>query len=304
MNTSLKFAVFGALCLIWSSTWLAIKVGLESAPPVTAAAVRSIIASVIIFAILIHRRIPLPRTRRFLWLSLFLGLFQMGIPYGLIYWAEQHITSGLTSILYSTMPFTVAVLARIILGDPLTLPKIIGILIGTLGTIVIFWGELSVSGSDAMWGICAVLASAICSSVSSVAVKRYARSYHPLTSISWPLLIGGVVLGIGSRLFESGQPFVWDAASIGSILYLAVFGSVVAFGLYFWIIKHVDVTVLSYQTFIIPIVACFLGWIFLGETVTISVAIGGSMILAGIALATFRSSFPKRSAGVGFENGH
>jgi drug/metabolite transporter (DMT)-like permease len=303
MNTGLKFAVFSALCLIWSSTWLAIKVGLESAPPVTAAAVRSIIASVIIFAILIHRRIRLPRTPAFYWLSLFLGVFQMGIPYGLIYWAEQHITSGLTSILYSTMPFTVAILARLFLGDSLTSPKIVGILIGTLGTAVIFWGELSVSGSNAMWGICAVLASAVCSSVSSVAVKRYARSYHPLASISWPLLIGGIALAVGSRIFEAGQPIAWNAASIGSILYLAVFGSVVAFGLYFWIIKHIDVTVLSYQTFIIPIVASFLGWIFLRETVTISVAIGGAMILAGIALATFRFSRRERSVRVGTQNG-
>ncbi len=304
MSTGLKIAVFSALCLIWSSTWLMIKIGLESAPPVTAAGLRFIIASVIIFAILIHRRIPLPRTRRFLWLSLFLGLFQMGIPYGLIYWAEQHITSGLTSILYSTMPFTVAVLARVFLGDPLTLRKIIGILIGTLGTIVIFWGEVSATGSNSLWGIGAALASATCASVSSVAVKRYSRSYHPIASIFWPMVIGAVVLNTGGRLLEAKRTVTWNAATIGSVLYLAVLGSVVAFGLYYWIIKHIDVTVLSYQTFIIPVLACFLGWIFLRETVTISVAVGGGMILAGIALATFRSSLPKGSAGVELENGH
>ena len=118
------------------------------------------------------------------------------------------------------------------------------------------------------------------------------------------MVIGAVVLNTGGRLLEANQTVTWDAATIGSVLYLAVLGSVVAFGLYYWIIKHIDVTVLSYQTFIIPVLACFLGWIFLEETVTISVAVGAGMILAGIALATFRSSLPKRSAGVGFENGH
>jgi drug/metabolite transporter (DMT)-like permease len=281
-----------------------IKVGLESAPPVTAAAYRFIIASIIIFAILIHRRIRLPRTPGFYWLSLFLGLFQMGIPYGLIYWAEQHITSGLASILYATMPITVAVLARVFLGDSLTLPKIIGILIGTLGTIVIFWGELSGGGSGTLWGVCAALAGAACSSVSSIVVKKHSRAYHPIASIFGPMLIGSVVLVIGARFFEAGQKVTWNAAAIGSILYLAVFGSVVGFGLYFWIIKHIDVTVLSYQSFIIPVLACFLGWIFLREKVTISVAIGGGLILVGIALATFRIPLHERSMRVGSENGH
>lgn len=304
MSTGLKIIVFSALCLIWSSTWIMIKVGLESAPPVTAAGLRFIIASIIIFAILIHRRISLPRTRRFYWLSLYLGLFQMGFPYALVYWAEQHITSGLTSILFSTMPFTVAVLARMLLDDPLTLPKIAGILIGTLGTTVIFWGGISASGSNSIWGICAALGSAFFASLSSVLVKRYARSYHPLASIFWPMLIGGTLLTIGGRLIETNRTVTWNLTTIGSILYLAVLGSVVAFGLYYWIIKHIDVTVLSYQTFIIPILACFIGWIFLRETVTINIAIGGGMILVGIALATFRFSRQKRSIRVGFQNGH
>jgi drug/metabolite transporter (DMT)-like permease len=301
MSSGIKITVFSALCLIWSSTWVMIKVGLEGAPPVTAAGLRFIIASAVIFSILVVRRIPLPRTKRFLWLSLYLGLFQMGLPYALVYWAEERITSGLTAILFSTMPFTVAVLARLILADPITPRKLVGIFIGTFGTAVIFWDGLSLGGSGVLWGICASLSSAFFASLSSVMVKRYAESYHPLASIFLPMAIGGVLLTAGGRVFESGRAIAWDAATVGSILYLAVLGSVVAFGLYYWIIKHLDVTLLSYQTFIIPILACLIGWIFLGETVTISTALGGSMILAGIALATFGFSHRKGSVRAGIQ---
>jgi len=302
MSNGLRITVFSALCLIWSSTWIMIKVGLEGAPPVTSAGLRFIIAAAIIFSILLIRRIPLPRTKRFVWLSVYLGLFQMGFPYALVYWAEQHIASGLTSILFSTMPFTVAILARIILGDPLTLRKLAGIFIGTFGTAVIFWDGLSLGGPQSVWGISAALGSAFFASLSSVIVKRYAESYHPMASIFLPMLIGGVLLTAGGLVIEANRQVRWDGATVGSILYLAVLGSVVAFALYYWIIKHIDVTVLSYQTFVIPILACLLGWIFLRETVTINTAFGGGLILVGIALATFRFSRRKGSGRVGFRD--
>ncbi len=303
MGTGLKIVVFSALCLIWSSTWLMIKVGLEGAPPVTSAGLRFIIASFVILSILVYRRIRLPNTKRFYWLSLYLGLFQMGFPYALVYWAETRISSGLTSLLFSTMPFTVSILARVMIGDPLTLSKLAGIFIGTLGTAVIFWDGLSLGGSQSAWGIAAALGSALFASLSSVMVKKFARAYHPMASIFLPMVIGGILLTASGRVLESNQQIRWNFPTVGSVVYLAVIGSVVAFALYYWLIKHIDVTVLSYQTFVIPILACLIGWIFLRETVTINTAIGGGMILVGIALATFRLSRNKRSVSVGFRGG-
>jgi drug/metabolite transporter (DMT)-like permease len=303
LSNVLKVVVFSALCLIWSSTWIMIKLGLEGAPPVTGAGLRFIIAAIVIFSILAHRRIALPRTARFLWLSLFLGVFQMGLPYALVYWAEQYISSGLTSILFATMPLTVAVLARIVLGDALTVRKVTGIVIGTLGTVVIFQDGFSAGNPQSLWGAAAALGSALCASFSSVVVKRYSRSYHPLASIFLPMAIGGILLVLAGRLLEAGRQVHWDGVTVGTILYLAVLGSVVAFGLYYWIIKHIDVTLLAYQTFIIPILACLIGWIFLRETVTIHIATGGGMILAGIALATFRLPRSRRWRGAGHQRG-
>lgn len=295
MNNLVKLAVFGALCVIWSSTWMMIKVGLEGAPPVTSAAVRFIIAAAAVFAIIAVRRLRLPRTARFLGLSLFLGVFQIGLAYALVYWAEQHISSGLAAILFSTMPLTVALLARMILGDPLSARKLTGILIGTAGTVVIFRDALSAGGGHALWGIAATLGSALCASLSSVVMKRYAKPYDPLASLLLPMAVGGLLLAIAAGAFESDRRVAWNAATWGTILYLALIGSVLAFGLYYWLIKHMDVTVLAYQTFVIPVLACVIGWIFLDETITIHVVIGGGMILAGIAMATLRFRFRKRS---------
>ncbi|NIM20769.1 MAG: EamA family transporter [Candidatus Latescibacteria bacterium] len=289
MNKGLAIVVYMILCLIWSSTWLMIKVGLEGAPPMTSAALRFIIASLIIFAILVKLRIHLPRTRHFILLSIFLGFFQIGAPYALVYWGEQYISSGLAAILFGTMPLFVAILARVILGDPMTLLKLIGIIIGTFGVYVIFSDSVSLGGYMSTWGMAAMILSSILASLSSVLVKKYSNPYHPYASLLIPMAVGGVILTAWGVLFEKTNPVHYDALTITTVLYLGIIGSVAAFGLYFWIIKHVDVTLLSYMTFIIPILACLLGWIFLRETLTINVLIGTGLIFAGIALATFRN---------------
>jgi len=265
-----------------------IKVGLEGAPPMTSAAFRFIIASLIIIAILVKRRIRLPASRSFILLSVYLGFFQIGIPYALVYWGEQHISSGLAAILYSVMPFFVAIFARCIIGDALTFRKIAGILIGAIGVYVIFQDNLSAGGRMGTWGMLALTASAILASFTSVIIKKHSRNYHPFASLFIPAALGGLLLAAWGLTFEDVRSMRFDPLTITSILYLGVIGSVTAFGLYFWIIKHIDVTFLSYMTFIIPILACLLGWIFLDETLTINVLFGAGLIFAGIALATWR----------------
>jgi putative membrane protein PagO len=293
MSRGLAVVVYIILCFIWSSTWLMIKVGLEGAPPMTSAAFRFIISSFIIFAILLKLRIKLPASRRFILLSVYLGFFQMGIPYALVYWGEQHISSGLAAILFSIMPLFVAVFARFLIGDSLTVRKIAGILIGALGVYVIFAGNIAAGDGMGIWGMLALLISAILASLTSVIIKKNSGNYHPFASLFIPIALGGVLLAVWGLLFEDVRSMRLDPLTITSILYLGILGTVIAFGLYFWIIKHIDVTFLSYMTFIIPILACLLGWIFLHETLTINVLFGAGLIFAGIALATLRRNKTK-----------
>ena len=290
MSSGVKTLVFSIMCLIWSSTWLMIKIGLNDAPPFTTAGMRFAIAALVIFAILLYLRIKLPRTRAFFWLTLYLGVFQTTVPYGLVYWAEQYLNAGLTAVIFSTMPLMVALIARAVLGDPLSPWKLGGIVIGAAGVYVIFSDSVSFGGRESAWGVAAVLTSAFLASLSSVIVKKYSKTYQPLAAISLPHAYAGVILLLGGSLIERDSPLGWSGMTYFTVLYLALLGSVAAFALYFWLIKHIDVTVLSYQTFIIPVLAVLLGWIFLRESVTIKTAIGGSLVLVGIAFAVLPGS--------------
>jgi drug/metabolite transporter (DMT)-like permease len=251
---------------------------------------RFVIAALVIFAIMLLRKIKLPRSREFVWLTLYLGVFQTTVPYGLVYWAEQYLNAGLTAVVFATMPLMVALIARVLLGDALSFWKLGGIVIGGAGVYVIFSDSVSIGGPKSAWGVAAVLASAFLASLSSVIVKKYSKAYQPFAAISLPHAYAGFVLLVGGAWLERASPLEWSGMTHVTILYLALLGSVTAFALYFWLIKHIDVTILSYQTFIIPVLAVLLGWIFLRESVTMKTAIGGSLVLVGIAFAVLPGS--------------
>lgn len=265
-----------------------IKLGLRGAPPMTSVAVRYIVAALLVFFIIAVRRVSIPRTRGFLALSLFLGVVNFAIPYVLVYWGEQHISSGLTAVLFSTMPICVALLARFFIGDPLTLNRVAGITVGFAGVWVIFSDSVNAGGEMAVAGMIAVLISVLCNSLTTVVVKKYAARYDPFVMLAVPFSICGAAVAAAACFVEGANPLRFDAFTWFTIVYLAVLGSVVAFWMYFWIIKKINVTVLSYQTFIIPVLAVLIGWIFLDETVTIRIVAGAVLILTGIALAALR----------------
>jgi len=283
---------YASMCTIWGSTWIMIKIGLRDAPPMTAVAVRFIIAALLTVFILAVRKTPIPWSRHFISLSLFLSVFHLALPYALVYWGEQHISSGLTAVLYSTMPLNVALLARLLIGDPLTPRKIAGTLVGITGVWVIFSDSMSLGGEKAVQGMVACLVSAFFASLSTVIVKKYAARYDPFVTLAIPFACAGLLLTALAVSVERSNPFTYSPLTWFTIVYLAALGSLSAFALYFWIIKRIDVTVLSYQTFIIPVLAVMIGWIILDETVTIRVAAGASLIIVGIVLATMRKRIP------------
>jgi putative membrane protein PagO len=209
-----------------------------------------------------------------------------------VYWGEQHISSGLTAVLYSTMPINVALLARVLIGDPLTPRKFAGTFVGFAGVWVIFSDNVSFGGATAVQGMVACLVSAFFASLSTVVVKKYASRYDPFATLAIPFAGAGLLLAALAASVERSNPLTYNSLTWFTVFYLAAFGSVSAFALYFWIIKRIDVTALSYQTFIIPLLAVLIGWIFLSETVTIRVAAGASLIIAGIVLATLRRRVP------------
>jgi drug/metabolite transporter (DMT)-like permease len=273
---------------------MVIMIGLRGAPPMTSIAVRMVIATSVVYAIVRLRRVPLPRDARFIRLGLFLGLFHIVFPYSLVYYGEQRIPSGQAAVLYAMLPLMVALIARVVLGNPLTARKLFGIATGIAGVAVIFSDSLragsTAAGPSHAAGVLCVLGSVFASSVGSVATKRWSGGYHPVASLLIPFATGAVVSACAALVFENANPLRFDAPTWASIVYLAVAGSVAAFGLFFYVIQHLDVTVVSYQTFIIPIIAVLIGFVVLDETISARVGAGAALILAGIALATFWSA--------------
>ncbi len=288
MNAPLT--VWLALCLIWGSTWLFIKLGLRDLPPFTFAGIRFLLASAILWVIVIARRRPLPKTGRD-WLKLaWMGSITFALNYGLIFWGEQHISSGLAAVLQAMIPAFGLIFAHFYLpNERLTARKLAGVATGVAGVGLIFYDQMKIEGMAALQGGVALLLSSVCAAYSNVFIK--ARCQHIDSSVIaagqmvwgvFPLLTLGVVL--------EGDPFDhrWSMRSAVALAYLALIGSVLAFLLYFWLVTKIEVTKTMLISLVTPVTALLIGWLALDERLSWRVAAGSAAILAGIWLIVFR----------------
>lgn len=278
------------LCVIWGSTWLFIKIGLADLPPFTFAGIRFVLASLILTLLVLVRRAPWPRTRREWGLIAVVGLLQFALNYGLVFWGEQHISSGLAAVLQSTFPVFGLVIAHFYLPqERMTGRRAIGVLLGVLGVAVIFSDQLSIAGSLALLGSMALVLSAFFGSYSNVLVKAYGTKIDPQVFAAAQMVFGFVpLLAIGIPLEGNPLHFHWTGKAVISLLYLVVVGSVVAFALYYWLVRNMDVTNTMLIALVTPVVAVILGMIVLDEKFNWRLLAGGACIISGIALIVFR----------------
>lgn len=291
-------AEYGLLCGIWGSTWLVILLGMQGVSPFLGASLRFAVAVTALLAIALVGRRPFPRGRTELRLVAFVGVVLFGADYGLIYWGEANgVPSGLSAVLFATLPLQTAIAAHAVIPEEkLSLPKLAGIGAGLVGLGLIFRGQLGAAGLSIAFPMAAIVLSATCAAVASVAVKRWGHGTDPVTFNAGAMAIGAIVLGGASIV--SGEAKAWPTWPFGvlSILYLAIFGSVVTFVTYLSLLKRIEVSAMSFIAMITPIVALVLGFAVLGETVE-PLAIGGTaMTLAGVYVSTQVGRAPKSQA--------
>jgi drug/metabolite transporter (DMT)-like permease len=278
------------LCGIWGSTWLFIKIGLDDLPPLTFAGIRFVLASLILTLLVLARRARWPRTRNEWVLIAVVGLLQFTLNYGLVFWGEQHISSGLAAVLQSTFPAFGLVIAHFYLPqERLTGARVVGVLLGVLGVAVIFSDQLTIAGKFAFLGSIALVASAFFGSYSNVLVKAYGTRIDPQVFAAAQMVFGFVpLLAIG--IATEGNPFHlhWTTRAVVSMLYLVVVGSVVAFALYYWLVRNMDVTNTMLIALVTPVVAVVLGMIVLHEKLNWRLFAGGACIISGIGLILLR----------------
>jgi len=278
------------LCGIWGSTWLFIKIGLADLPPITFAGIRFVIAFLILAALVMARRARWPRTGPEWALIAVSGALQFGLNYGLVFWGEQHISSGLAAVLQSTFPAFGLVIAHFYLPhERLTMVKVAGVLLGVLGVAVIFSDQLSIAGKMALLGSMALVLSAFFGSYSNVLVKAYGGKIDPQILAAGQMVFGFVpLLAIGIPTEGNPLRFHWTAMAVVSLLYLVVVGSVIAFALFYWLMRHMDVTHTMLIALVTPVVAVMLGMIVLHEKLNWRLFAGGACIIAGLALIVLR----------------
>jgi drug/metabolite transporter (DMT)-like permease len=282
--------VWLVLCGIWGSTWLFIKLGLKDLPPLTFAGIRFVIGCAILFAIIRIRGIQLPRARGDWGLLAVTGILSFGLNYGLVFWGEQHITSGLAALLQATLPAFGLVFAHFHLpGERLSWTKIGGVVLGVCGVAVVFSNQLAIAGRQALAGCIALILSAAFAAYSNVLVKAYGKKLNPAIMAAGQMFFGLLLLlAVGLPLEGNPFRFHWTPMAVIALLYLAVVGSVIAFMLYYWLVLNMDVTKSMLIALVTPVVAVILGMLVLDEEFGWRTLAGGAMIMLGIAFIVVR----------------
>ena len=278
--------VWLVLCLIWGSTWLFIKIGLNDLPPLTFAGIRFVIAVIILLTIIWARRVSFPTSSPEWRLLILTGILSFSLNYGLIFWGEQYVSSGLAALLQATIPVFGLIIAHFYLPqERITPARLAGVVLGVSGVGVVFSNQLSVAGGKAFAGSVAMVLSSFFVAYSNVLIKARATKLDPAIIAAAQMFFGLIpLLLIGIPLEGSPFQFRWTAMAVISLFYLAIVGSVVAFLLYYWLMQNMDVTKTMLIALVTPVVAVALGMIVLSEHLSWRTVIGGLMIMCGIGL--------------------
>jgi drug/metabolite transporter (DMT)-like permease len=276
--------LYALLVIIWSSTWVAIKIGLEDCPPLLAAGIRFALAGVVLLAVAAARGRSLGTDAR---LAAILALMPFALAYGLVYWGEQHIPSGLAAVLFGILPLYTAFLGAVFLPDqPLRGRLVAGILIA-IGGLALAFAESMDSGDPelALAGAAALAVAPVGASVGNISLKLRAGELDAVTLNGWGMLGGGVLLAIASAIGESWGDAAWTAESVGSIAYLALIGSAVPFVVLTVLLRHLTAQAMSFLAMLLPFGALVFGAALYSEAITLRALGGAGLVAAGLLIA-------------------
>lgn len=284
MSRALVWSLFALCVLIWSSTWVAIKFGLEETPPLLGAGVRFVLAGALLLAIGAATRRPMRTDVR---LAAILAALPFAVTYGLIYFGEQHIPSGLAAVLFGVMPLYSAALATFLLADERPHARLYAGIGVALGGLALAFSESVALGDDelAALGAAACVAAPLASAVGNVAIKLRGAGIDAIVLNGWAMLAGGVMLLVVSAPAETWSDARWTAQAAGAIGYLAVIGSAVPFVVLTLLLREMRVVTLSYIPLLLPFGALSFGALLYGERLTLPALGGAALVAAGLVVA-------------------
>ena len=288
------------VCVVWGSTYLAIRVALESIPPILMAAMRWIAAGAILIATLRIRGEPLPGPRAWPALTV-LGILLLGFGNGAVVWAEQTVASGLTAVLVATVPFwmvgvdalngpRVGLAGNAPRSDALTVRCILGLTIGFAGIVMLVWPELRAarSGREFLIGVVstqiAAIGWAIGSSFARHRSRTAAESENVLATAAFEMLFGGIALLLVGLTLGEWARLTFTSRTALALAHLIFVGAIAGFTAYAYMLKHLPVATASLYAYINPVIAVILGALVLGEPFGLRMAVAAAVVLLGVAL--------------------
>ncbi len=284
---SLAHLAFVAVCLIWGTTYLAIRVALETVPVLLVAGLRWMAAGVVLCAVLLAMGRRLPPRR--LWGALILlGVLMNIVGNGLVVFAQQYVASGLTAVLIAVTPFWSALLEqRLPSGDRFTPRALIGLLVGFAGIVVLVWPSVSQGGAGGrafIGGIVAIQLACIGWVCGTSYARRHELGADPLASAALQMVFSGVMLLVGATVHGDWAHLSFTPRTLAAMAYLTLIGSLVAYSAYIYAIQHLRLSLVSLYAYVNPIIAVALGALLLGEPLSGRIVLAAGLVLTGTAI--------------------
>jgi O-acetylserine/cysteine efflux transporter len=277
----LPYLAFAACAAIWSSTFLAIRIGNDSFPALWACSLRLVFASLALNVILVLTRQRWP-TGAALKAACWYGVLEFGVGLPLLYWGEKVVNSGLAAVVYAISPIAAMIAAKIFGTETLSMPRLGAAVFAVVGVGIIFWQQI-VAGGSAM-GLLVITVAACAGSMAAVLLQR-----GPKQSSIGANAVGAVIAipfsFLASFAFDRSHPLPTKMEQIFPIFYLAIASSVVAFGLFAWLVNHWRVSTVSFLGVIVPVMAVGLGVVFRQESIAPGALLGAVVVIASVAVA-------------------
>jgi drug/metabolite transporter (DMT)-like permease len=283
------YAAWVFVCLVWGTTYLGIRIALETIPPLLMGGLRYLASGIVMIAILAARGETLPRVR--MWPALMvLGLLMLGLGNGGVVWAEQTVPSGLTAVLVAMSPFwMVSIDALTPHGERLTLRRVAGLAIGLCGIVMLVWPEIRLDNSRAfIVGVIAAQIACLGWALGSIYGRRRghtdARDENVLVTAAYEMLFGGLFLFVAGSARGELAWLTFNTRTAAALAYLIVFGAIAGFTAYAYALKHLPVATVSLYAYVNPVIAVVLGTLILREPFNARMAVAAAVVLGGMAL--------------------
>jgi drug/metabolite transporter (DMT)-like permease len=276
--------LFLIVCLSWGTTWLGIKIAVESVPPLTAAGLRFLIAFPLFLSFALLRKEPLLFPRKSRWFFVFVTLSYFSLPYYLLNYGEMHVSSGLTALLFSCMPVFILIFSALFLREKIYPSQMLGIAIGFASLFMIIRGQ-GLHLDQAEWfGVLAILCAAVMHALCYVVTKKHGSAISVITYNTLPIGIAGLMLLVVGLGVEAPTFTGISARSWGALLYLGLVASVGGFIVYFMLLKRLSPVLLSFVFIIFPVFAVIIGAWYEGTQITRDLMLYSATLLAGFAI--------------------